>query len=271
MEFLKSIYHTIVSYLPNLLSAVIVLIVGYIAYRILYKIIKKAFERGRMDVTLKNFILPAIRIVMLVVLALVALSTAGVPTASLLAVFGAVGLAVSLAVKDSLANLAGGVLLLISKPFVVGDVVEVEGVTGTVKSISILYTYINTFDNRLILIPNGQVSSEKILNNSAEANRRLDLVFDISYSDDMEKAKSLIREIVMAHPLALKEPEPLIRTGELADNSVRILCNVWVETENYLVLKLDIIEAVKNSFDQNDIHIPFPQLEVTVKHQQEQQ
>lgn len=264
MEFLKSIYAAISGYLPNMISAVIVLIIGYIVYRILYKITKKAFERSRMDITLKNFILPVIRIVMLVVLLLVTLSTAGVPTASLLAVFGTVGLAVSFAVKDSLANLAGGILLLISKPFVVGDVVEVEGVTGTVKSISILYTYIDTFDNRLVLIPNGQISSEKIQNNSAESTRRLDLVFDISYNDDLEKAKKLIAEIVFAHPMALKEPEPLIRAGELAESSVRILCNVWVETGNYLTLKLDLIESVKASFDKNGITIPFPQLEVTL-------
>lgn len=209
MEFLKSIYSTVAGYLPNLLSSIIVLAVGYIVYRILYKVTKKAFERSRMDVTLKNFILPVIRIVMLVVLCLVTLSTAGVPTASLLAVFGAVGLAVSFAVKDSLANLAGGVLLLLSKPFVVGDTVEVEGVTGTVKSISILYTYIDTFDNRLVLIPNGQISSEKILNHSAEPSRRLDLVFDISYSDDAEKAKALIREIAATHPMVLNGPRAI--------------------------------------------------------------
>ena len=262
MAFLNEVYQNLVKSFPQILTAIIVFVVGMVIAHILNKIIGRALNRGKVDRTLASFFQPIIRITLYVVVAIIALSTAGVPTATLLTAFGAVGLAVSLAVKDSLSNMAGGILLLASKPFIVGDAVEVNGATGVVQKISILYTQINTFDNREIFIPNGQISADEIINISAEKKRRLDLVFDISYSDDPEKAKKLITSLVEKHPLALKEPVPLIRVCELADSSVKIACNVWVEGKNLLDLKFDLLETVKNEFDKNGISIPFPQLDV---------
>lgn len=262
MAFLNEMYGNIVKGFPQILTAVIVFVIGMLIAHIVNKIIEKALGRSRVSPTLSSFFRPIIRITLYVVVAIIALSTAGVPTATLLTAFGAVGLAVSLAVKDSLSNMAGGILLLASKPFVVGDAVEVNGATGVVQKISILYTQINTFDNREIFIPNGQISADQIINISAEKNRRLDLVFSIAYSDDPELAKKVIRELVNAHEFALKEPEPVIRVCELGENAVKIACNVWVEGSNLLALKFDLLEQVKAAFDQRGITFPFPQLDV---------
>lgn len=262
MAFLNEMYATLVKSLPQIITALVVFAVGMAVAHLINKIVEKALNRGRVDRTLSSFFKPIIRITLYVVVAIIALSTAGVPTATLLTAFGAVGLAVSLAVKDSLSNMAGGILLLASKPFVVGDAVEVKGATGVVQKISILYTQINTFDNREVFIPNGQISADEIINISAEKNRRLDLVFDISYSDDPERAKSIISKLVDGHELALKEPAPLIRVCELGESSVKIACNVWVEGPNLLALKFDLLEGVKRAFDREGISIPFPQLDV---------
>ncbi|MGI5896190.1 MAG: mechanosensitive ion channel family protein [Oscillospiraceae bacterium] len=262
MEFLNELYSTLVKSAPLIITAVIVFAVGMGVAYLLNKAIRKALERSRIDRALVTFLLPIIKITLYVIVGIIALSTAGVPTATLLAAFGAVGLAVSLAVKDSLANMAGGILLLASKPFTIGDAVEVDGATGVVQSISILYTQINTFDNRAIMVPNGQISSDRIINMSREDKRRLDLVFDISYRDDPEQAKKIIWELVEHHKFALKDPLPIIRVCELADSSVKIACNVWVEGANLLTLKFDLLESVKQAFDQAGIRIPFPQLDV---------
>lgn len=262
MAFLNEMYANLVKSFPQIITAVLVFALGMIIAHIINKIVGKALDRSRVDRTLSSFFRPIIRITLYVVVAIIALSTAGVPTATLLTAFGAVGLAVSLAVKDSLSNMAGGILLLASKPFVVGDAVEVDGVTGVVQKISILYTQLNTFDNREIFIPNGQISADRIINISAEKARRLDLVFSISYTDDPEAAKKIIAELVDAHEFALKDPAPLIRVGELGDSAVKITCNVWAEGENLLTLKFDLLESVKKAFDQDGISIPFPQLDV---------
>lgn len=262
MDFLNELYANLVKSAPQILTAVIIFVVGMLAAYILSKIVQKALERSRIDRTLTTFLQPILKITLYVIVALVALSTAGVPTASLLAAFGAVGLAVSLAVKDSLANLAGGILLLASKPFTIGDAVEVDGATGVVQRISILYTQINTFDNRVLLVPNGQISSDRIINMSKEGNRRLDLTFSISYRDSVEHAKAIILERVERHPLALKDPAPTIRIAELGDNAVKIACYVWVAGSNLLNLKFDLLEGVKQAFDDAGIHFPYPQLDV---------
>lgn len=262
MALLNEMYTNLIKSFPHIITAIIVFVVGMIIVHILNKIVAKTLARSRIDRTLTSFFQPIIRITFYVVVAIIALSTAGVPTATLLTAFGAVGLAVSLAVKDSLSNMAGGILLLASKPFIVGDAVEVNGVTGVVQKISILYTQLNTFDNREVFIPNGQISAEQIINMSAEKTRRLDLLFDISYADDPEIAKKIIADVVEAQEYALKDPTPIIRVSELSDSSVKIACYVWTEGKNYLTLKFNLLETVKKEFDKNGITIPFPQLDV---------
>lgn len=262
MALLNEMYTNLIKSFPHIITAIIVFVVGMIIVHILNKIVAKTLARSRIDRTLTSFFQPIIRITLYVVVAIIALSTAGVPTATLLTAFGAVGLAVSLAVKDSLSNMAGGILLLASKPFIVGDAVEVNGVTGVVQKISILYTQLNTFDNREVFIPNGQISAEQIINMSAEKTRRLDLLFDISYADDPEIAKKIIADVVEAQEYALKDPTPIIRVSELSDSSVKIACYVWTEGKKYLTLKFNLLETVKKEFDKNGITIPFPQLDV---------
>lgn len=262
MNIVNEVYQYLVQKAPQILMAIVVFAAGMVVVYFLNRLTKKALARSRIDQAIVRFIEPVVKIGLYIIVGIIALSVAGFPTTSLVAAFGAVGLAVSLAVKDSLANMASGLLLLASKPFKIGDVVEADGVTGTVKEISILYTQINTFDNRVVYIPNGQIADEQIINISREGERRLDLTFGISYKDDVERAKALIKSAVDAHKDALKTPEPIIRLCELGDSAVKISCYVWVESSNLINLKFDLLEQVKQLFDENGISIPYPQLDV---------
>ncbi len=244
---------------PKLLFAVILVAVGLLLVKLLMKLIKKALLRGKLDPTYHSFFLSLIKITLYAVVAFIGLTTIGVPAASLVTIFGAVGLAISLAVKDSLANLAGGFLVLFSHPFGVGDYISLEGVEGTVKSINILYTRLNTSDNKGVYIPNGQVANATIINYSSEANRRLDMTFSISCHADFEKAKAIIEQAVAENPHALSQPAPLIRAGDQpvnALNALSIEVKVWVPKEQYGDLKYDLNEQVKARFDKEGIALP---------------
>lgn len=249
---------------PKLLFAVLLVLVGFLLSKLVLKLVKKGLKRGKLDPTYHGFFLSLIKIALYSVVLFIGLTTVGVPAASLVTVFGAVGLAISLAVKDSLANLAGGFLVLFSHPFGVGDYVELEGVSGTVKSINLLYTRLNTPDNRGVYIPNGQVANATIINSSAEENRRLDMVFSIGYEDDIPTAKAILERVIQNDPLALTDPAPTIRVGEQAASSINIDVKVWVFKDNYGDLKYNLNEQVKNEFDKAGITIPYPQLSVSV-------
>ena len=252
--------------LPKLLTAALILLVGIILVRWAAKFARNLLKHSRLDVTLHNFIVSILSALLYILLAIIVV-TVLVPSAvgSLITMFGVFGLAVSLAVKDSLANLAGGMSVLFTKPFALGDYVNINGNEGTVQEIRLNYTVIKTVDNKLVHIPNGDVAKAEITNFTAQETRRLDLVFSIGYDDDFEQAKKIIREIVHDNPLADSDPEPIVRMVEHGDSAIRIGCRVWVDTADYWTLNYDLLEEVKRRFDASGIHIPYNQLEIAIR------
>ncbi|MEG2428844.1 MAG: mechanosensitive ion channel, partial [Oscillospiraceae bacterium] len=220
---------------------------------------------SKIDPICHKFMLSLTKVTLMILVIIITLSQLGVDMSSLVAMLGVAGLAVGLAVQDSLSNLAGGFIVLFSKPFSVGDFVEIDGVCGTVHHINIIQTKLLTIDNKAIYIPNGQVSSAKITNYSSEENRRLDVEFSVSYTTNIAQAKEIISKIIAQNPLALTIPEPTVNVSEHASSSIKILARIWVKNENYWDLDYSMLESVKNEFDKNGIVIPFEQLEVSLK------
>ena len=192
-----------------------------------------------------------------------------IPMTSIIAVISAAGLAIGLALQNSLSNLAGGFIILFSKPFKSGDYVETNAASGTVESIGILYTRILTADNKTVYIPNGKITDSTIVNFSEQNTRRVDFEFGISYSDDIEKAKSIILKLASEHPMVLEEPEPFARLGLQAEDSLQITVRLWTETENYWQVKFDLTEQVNQAFIDNNVTIPFRQIDVHIIKEQQ--
>lgn len=207
---------------PRLLLAIVILVVGLMLIKWVEKLVKKILLKSRIDETAHKLIVQIVSISLKVLVFLMTASQLGIDTASLVTLLGAVGLAVSLAVKDSLGNLAGGFLVLFSKPFVKGDFIETNAVSGTVHNITLFYTTLKTPDNKKIFIPNGEISTAKIINYSAEETRRLDLIYSIGYNDDILQAKQILREITEGTPLALKEPAPEFLVAEHGSSAVNL-------------------------------------------------
>lgn len=249
---------------PHLLLAIVILVVGLMLIKWVEKLIKKILLKSRIDPTAHKLIIQIASISLKVLVFLMTASQLGIDTASLVTLLGAVGLAVSLAVKDSLGNLAGGFLVLFSKPFVKGDFIETNSVSGTVHNITLFYTTLKTPDNKKIFIPNGEISTAKIINYSAEETRRLDLIYSIGYNDDILQAKQILREITEGTPLALKEPAPEFLVAEHGSSAVNLAVRIWVKTEDYWTLNFYMNEQVKLAFDKAGITIPYNQLDVTV-------
>lgn len=252
----------LLSFGPRLFAALAVFAAGWVLVRLVMRWVRRGLERSKIDLTLRTFLLSLIRITLIVLLFVTCAVLAGIPATSLVTALGAVGLAVSLAVKDSLSHLAGGMILLATKPFSVGNYIETDFASGSVHSVGLFYTELSTPDNKRIFVPNGQMSNAKIVNFSTEENRRLDLIFPVSYGCDIEAAKAAIARVVAAQEKALSSPEPLIRVTELAGSSVEIACRVWVKGEDYWDLRFDLLEQVKAALDREGIPIPFPQLDV---------
>lgn len=252
----------VVTYIPQLLSALFILIIGIWVIKFLIKGFEKASSKSRMDPSLNKFLGSLIGLSLKLLLIVTVISMLGVETTSFIAVLGAAGLAIGFALQGSLSNFAGGVLVLIFKPFKVGDFIEGAGHAGTVHSIEVLATTLKTPDNKTIIIPNGQLSGGSVINYSTEPTRRVDFVFSISYGDDMKKAKSIVEEIVKSEERILKDPEPFIVIGKLADSSVDIITRVWVNTPDYWDVYFHITETIKEAFDAENISIPFPQMDI---------
>ena len=214
------------------------------------------------DETLVKFVCSILQWLGLLFVVIAALSHLGVDTTSLVALVGAAGLAIGLSLQNSLGNLAAGVLLIVFKPFKKGDFIDAAGAMGTIESISIFTTVMTTADNREITVPNGAIIGGNITNFSARATRRVDMVFGISYGDDLRHAKAILEEIVGADPRVLAEPAPVVMVGELADSSVNFLVRPWVNSEDYWQVLWDTTETVKLRFDEVGISIPFPQVEL---------
>ena len=263
IKLLKNFLQTM---LPKCVTAVVLFIVGMFLIRLVMKFTRKMLTRSTLDPTLHSFILSILRAVLLIFLGIVVL-TVLVPSAvgSMVALLGVFGLAVSLAVKDSLANLASGISVLFTKPFSLGDYVSIGDYEGTIQEIRLNYTVLKTVDNKLIHTPNGDVAKAHITNFTGEPVRRLDLEFSIGYEDDFEKAKAIILEIITQHPSALPDPAPLVRMTRHGDSAIVLISRTWCKTEDYWNMRFDFLEEVKRRFDQEGITIPYNQMNVYVK------
>lgn len=241
------------------------------AMKIILKLVDRAFDRLDMEKSLHTFIHAALRVVLWLMTLCIVLDYMGVPMTSLVALLGVLGLAVSLAIQGTLSNLAGGIQVLVSKPFKAGDYVEAGGVSGTVREVGLAYTKLATVDNKVISVPNGQISGEKIINYSTAEKRRVDLVFGVSYDSDSQQVLTCIKSVVGAHPKALFTPEPFVRISGLKDSCIEYTLRVWCATEDYWDLYFDLLEQVKASFDQHGIEIPYNQLDVRIVERKEKQ
>ncbi len=252
----------ITNYAVNILGALLIFLIGkWIAQR-LVALLSKVMTRQEIDVTLTRFLEKLTYYSLMVVVLMAAADRLGINTSSFLAIVGAAGLAVGLALKDSLSNFASGVMLVFFRPFKIGDAVTAGGVTGKVEAISIFNTTFLTFDNQRMIVPNGQITNATIININANDTRRLDLVFGIGYEDNILTAKAIFKNIVESDPRVLEDPAPQIVVSELADSSVNFNVRPWVKTEDYWDLKWDLIEKIKLALDDAGISIPFPQSDV---------
>jgi len=246
----------------RIVSALAIFILGRWIIKMVVGFSGRMMRKAQVDEMLTTFTGNILYTVLLVVVVIAALDQLGIQTTSLLAVFGAAGLAIGLALKDSLANFSSGVMLIIFRPFKVDDFIEAAGIAGVVEEVRIFSTILRTGDNREITIPNSQIYSAPIVNVSARSTRRIDMVFGIGYEDDLRKAKQLIEAAFAADDRILDDPAPGIAVGELADSSVNINARPWVKTADYWAVRSDLLENIKLSFDSNGISIPYPQQDV---------
>ncbi len=262
-DILKDFADTLVAYIPTVICAIVIYIVGMLITRLIIKLIDKAAGRTKVDKTAQDFVGSALRVVLSSLVIVIALSVLGVPMASIITVMGAASVAVGLALQGSLSNVAGGLIILYTKPFEKGHYVELCGVAGTVSRISIMTTEIVSLDNKLIYIPNGQVSSSTLINYSKGKVRRVDYNFSVAYGSDTEKAKSIVLKVMTEHPKVLQDKDKFARITDLADSSVVITMRAWTNVGDYWEVYYDLIENVYKEFTAEGIDIPFPQITVS--------
>lgn len=246
---------------------IVVFLVTIIAFWILAGIVSKAVRKGisvveGMSVLLSTFIVKMVRRIIIVIGIIIGLAALEVNIGPLLAVIGAAGFVVAFALQDTLSNFASGIMIMLYRPFDVDDVIDVSGVVGKVKSMNLVTTTIMTFDNKLMIVPNNAIWGNIITNATGSSRRRVDLVFGIGYEDDIAHAERVLKEIVDAHPLVLKDPEPVVQLHELADSSCNFVCRPWAMTDDFWTVYWDITRSVKERFDAEGISIPFPQRDV---------
>jgi small conductance mechanosensitive channel len=248
----------------NLVTALVIFFVGKWIVGMVIKGLMKAMQKGDLDITLRRFIGNLARTLLMLFVVIAAINALGVQTASLIALVGAAGLAVGLALQGSLANFAAGVLIVLFRPYKVGDWIEGGGVSGSVEEVQILTTVLKTGDNKRVIIPNSQIMGTTITNYSANDKRRVDLVVGVSYSDDLDKVRKELQDLVDADERILKDPAVTIAVSELADSSVNFVLRPWVNTADYWAVYFDLTERVKKRFDEVGISIPFPQRDVHI-------
>ena len=243
-------------------AALAILVIGNWLAKKFTAVFVKMMERNEIDITLTRFLKNIVYYALLTAVVIAAAQKLGINTASFLAVVGAAGLAVGLALKDSLANFSAGVMLILFRPFKVGDAVTVAGETGAVEEITIFNTVMNTPDNQRKIIPNGLITSGTITNITANDTRRIDMVFGIGYDDDIKSAEQVFANMIKADPRVLNEPAPTVAVAELADSSVNFVVRPWVKTSDYWDVKFELTEKIKMALDEAGISIPFPQQDV---------
>ena len=251
-----------VDFAINLAIALAIFYIGKFVISLIVRGIRKVMRAQQIDKTLETFVCNLVRVVLLVVVIIAAIGQLGIQTTSFIAIFGAAGLAVGLALQGSLSNFAAGVLIVLFRPYKVGDFVEAAGIAGVVEQVQILTTVLKTGDNKQIIVPNGQIMDSIITNYSANDTRRVDMVVGVSYDDDLDKVRSTLQALIDAEDRIMDEPAPTIAVSALADSSVNFVVRPWVKTSDYWGVMFDLTEAIKKRFDQEGISFPFPQQDV---------
>lgn len=270
--YLEGMVPSLLSFLMQVIVAIIVLLIGSRIIKFLLKLIKKSLDRSKVEAGVVTFLCSLVKYSLYFVLAMIILAQFGVTTSSVVAVLGSAGLTLGLALQGSLSNFAGGVLILLLKPFVVGDYI-IDGATGqegTVSSITIFYTKLLTVDNRMILIPNGTLSNSSITNVTHMEKRRIDLLIGVSYEANLARTKQVLLDVVKSEDKILPGEPVDVYVSELADSSVQMGVRAWVKTEDYWPIRWKMTEDIKNALDANGISIPYPQMDVTVAMQKEE-
>lgn len=265
-KYLEIAQNFIVDYGIKVIGAIVIWIIGSWLIKKIIRGISKVMSKNNYDVSLQKFLLNLIGWGLKILLFLVILSQLGIETTSFAAILAAAGLAVGMALQGSLGNFAGGVLIMIFKPFKIGDLIEGQGELGVVKEIEIFTTKLTGLSNREIIIPNGALSNGNIINYSTEGTRRVDLVFGVSYDADIKQSKEVIMNVLTSHPKILKDPAPAVTVLELADSSVNFAVRPWCNTDHYWDVYFDVTENVKEALDKAGIEIPYPhQVEIQKK------
>ncbi len=267
MDF-KAIFDTVMSFVTSfgfkLLGAIIILVVGLFIMKWVKKFIKTSKKLDKVDSSLRSFLVSFINIVLGILLVITIASVLGAPVTSFLTILASCGVAIGLALQGALSNFAGGIMILLFKPFKVGDYIDAAGESGTVQEISVVYTVLLTPDNKRITIPNGSITNSVVENYSAEDIRRVDLTFSADYGSDMNTVKSVIESEIAKHPLALNDPAPFVRLANRGDSSLDYTVRVWCKTADYWTLHFDLSESITAAFKENNISIPYPQLDVHI-------
>lgn len=249
----------------RILIGLLILSVGLFIIKWVRRIIKRSSHLDKLDQSVRTFVSSFVSIALYIVLFITLAMILGIPVTSFITVLATVGAAIGLALQGALSNFAGGLMLLLFRPFAVGDYIETAGESGTVSEISVIYTVLLTPDNKQITIPNGSLTNAVIKNYSAKDTRRVDWLFTADYSCDSEKVKSIIEEVILSHELLLKEPNVFVRVSKCADSAIEYTARVWVNSADYWTVYFDVLEAVKKKFDENGIVVPYPQMDVHVK------
>lgn len=254
----------VVTYIPKLVGAILVLLIGLWVIKKITKVVQAALDRSSVDATLKPFLVSSTGAVLKILLLISVIGMIGVQMTSFVAILGAASLAIGFAFQGTLSNLAGGVLLLTLRPFKVGDFITATGYTGSVEAIHIFNTVLVTLDNQVISIPNGSLANTSIVNVNAKPQRRVDLNFGVGYEQDIDKVKKVLTDICVADSKILKDPAPFIKLLEHGDSAVVFVVRAWCNTADYWDVYFGLLETVKKRFDQEGISIPYPQMDVHV-------
>ena len=253
----------------SLFIALCILVIGRQVVKILIKVINSALERSKTEDTVRIFVTNLLNTLLMIVVFIAAINQLGIETTSIIAVLGAAGLAIGLALQGSLSNFAAGILIVIYRPYKVGDYIQADSHLGTVLDIQIFSTVLKTPDNKLVIVPNGSIMNGSIVNFSHQAERRVDIIASCSYDDDIDKVKSVLADILSNDERILSEPKPRIALSELADSSVNFIVRPWVKNADYLDVYYSLLEEIKKRFDQEGISIPYPQSDVHIHNHSE--
>ena len=249
----------------KLIIGILMLYIGWKIVNKLVKIMNRTLQRRNVDATLSWFLDTFVEIALKIIVVVIFMGYVGIDTAGIAALVASAGVAIGLALQGSLSNFAGGVIILLIRPFNVGDYVEGSGHSGTIEKIGIFYTHMTTVDNKLILIPNGNLANGSIVNYSAKELRRVDLTFGVGYEEDIIKVKRVLSNIIEAHESILKTPEPFIALSAHGDSAVNFVVRVWCNNKDYWKIYFDLLEQVKLKFDEENISIPYPQMDLHIK------